>query len=144
MIKKVIAFADNDRFCSSIRIRKLEELGFEVKFCGNAAEVLQLFDKPAGEIPNMLITDGLLAHGSEFSPSETDGGIDTAIVLYEKLRLAHRELPIIVYACVGRTLDVLGGVKDSRLVVINDVVSFGNPTKEIIYAARRMLAEVPA
>jgi hypothetical protein len=138
--KKVIAFANSDRFCSSIRIRKLEELGFEVKFCRNAAEVLQLFDKPAGEIPDMLMTDSFLAHGPELPLGATNGGIDTGLALCGKLRVAHRELPIIVYACVGRTLEVLGGVKDRYLVVIDDGASYGNPTKEIIEAAQKMLA----
>ena len=85
----------------------------------------------------MLITDGLLAHGEEFSSEETNGGVDTGAALYEKLRAGDPKLPIVVYTTERKTFQDLNRLHDAYLIAVSE---FGDhPTRLILAAAERLL-----
>lgn len=133
---RIIAFANDNALFSKPRVERLEELGFKVVFCHNASEVLEAFQQ-SSEKPGMLITDGFLPYGDEFSAEETDDGINTGVALYKRLRATNPKLNIIVYTTENRTFNELRVVNDSYLAVISEF-SFDS-TKEILAAAQRLL-----
>jgi hypothetical protein len=114
-VKQLIALASDSMYFSKPLISGLECLGFQVVFCHNAYEVIDQFAKPQDQRPIMLITDGLLAHGEEFSEAETHGGIDTGIALYWKLRGQFPNLPVVMHLCEGQGFVKMSGVKDPKL-----------------------------
>ncbi len=134
---RVIAFANIDAYFSKDRVKTLEELGFSVVFCRNAGEVLEVFQQQVNEKPAMLITDGLLEHGDEFTRMETNDGIDTGVALYRRLRLTNPKLPIIVYTTENRTFMELRAIDDPYLAAISEFCF--DSTKEILEAAQRLL-----
>jgi CheY-like chemotaxis protein len=138
--KKVIAFANDNRTFSRVRIEMLENLGYEVIFCGNSSEVLQLFERPAGEKPVMLVTDGFLAYGDEFSADETEQGLNTGAAIYKRLRAQDPKLPVVFYGTEPWAREQLRSIGDPCLEVVNDE-SVDSSTGKILAAAKRLLSE---
>ncbi|MFA6554291.1 MAG: hypothetical protein WCS89_02170 [Candidatus Paceibacterota bacterium] len=113
----------------------IEKLGLTVIFCRNTKEVLQSFEKPEDERPFLLITDNLLAHGGEFKSSETNGGRDTGVAIYKKLRLQDPRLPIIIHTIEDRTIRELQGLNDPFMVAIYDRAS--NSKEKMLEAIKK-------
>ena len=147
MSKKHIAFAcdDKDSF-SGFYVKQLQNLDFRVTLCKSAQEVLQLFKAGERQKPDMLMTDGMLPHGDEFSKEETSGGFDTGVAIYRRLRkTGNHTLPIVIFTSELQTFDHLCVISDPHLTAIS--LYEENFAKKILDAARKLLlkaAPVPA
>ena len=129
MATKSIVFASSDHSLSDYFVKGLKRLGFEVRLCRNAEEVTQAFDASAGQIPDMLMTDGFLFLGKGAPAAGTDASLDSdarvaiymdvGVAVYKELRPAHPTLQIVIFASEGKTLEDLCKIDDPRLVVIS-------------------------
>jgi CheY-like chemotaxis protein len=75
----------------------LEELqySYEVYFEANVDDAFRSFEESKLEI-DLLILDLMMDHGKLFGKEETELGLKTGILFYEKVRALAPELPIII------------------------------------------------
>ena len=133
--KQLVALAEDSKFFAKYLIEGLEHSGFEVVFCRNAGEVIEQFSKSPDQRPTMLITDGLLAHGEEFSVAETRGGIDTGVAIYERLRKQFPDLSVIILISEESSLNKLRETHNNKLAVFANREIF--PTQRILSKAKQ-------
>ena len=135
MAKPVIAYANDSRYFSSVRIELLEGLGFEVKFCQHAKEVLEQFETTVAQKPVILVTDMRLTHDEELCPMRTRGALDTGMALWKILRARnHGDLNVIIYTTSKTNFERLCERKDSRMFPIYDCDP--DSTEQIIKTVR--------
>lgn len=138
MSTKSILFACPDFFFASYRTKVLENLGFKVHTSDNTAEIVALLTGPVEQRPSLLIADSFIPMGTEFSDHETNGGTETGVAIYERIRKTDQTLPVIVFTTTRRTFNRIREVKDPYFLAINDCAP--NATKSIIAGAQRLLA----
>ncbi len=133
----LVAYANDSKSFSQLRIRKLEDLGLNVLFCQNTGEIFQLFARPARQQPKMLVLDATLAHGDEFNHEQTNGSLNTGVEIYKKLRLTHDPcFPVVIYTTMNHTFEKLKAIDDPFMDVIAE--SDSHSTEQIIQAVYRL------
>lgn len=76
--------------------RKLDPEGYKVIFHSKVDEALEFFERHINEI-RLVILDIMMPTGDRLSGSRTNGGLTTGLLVYEKIREAAPNLPIIFF-----------------------------------------------
>ena len=138
-----ILFANENTIYSSFRVRKLRELGFEVIFRQNAAQVFEAFEGPRESWPDILVMDNFLPSGETELVTEhsTYGYIRTGTAIYGVLRERQITTPVLIYTSerIGHEDLKELCVNDSRLA---EVYGCADDSTSQIMAAVQKLAEL--
>lgn len=137
-IGTTIAFANHCRTTSALRIRHLQESGFNVEFCRDASKVLALFRRSDTERPRILVTGCSLPHGDELSESETEMGTQTGVAIYKYLRLnASPTIPVVICTIDKDLFARLMNVDDTFMVPVYEYDQF-DPTIHVLNAVKKL------
>lgn len=100
MIKQLIVYVDDEPRLIDTYIRELQ-FDYEVKHFDAVDKVLEFLVKTTKDI-QLLILDVMMSPGNELSLGNTQNGLRTGLVLYEKIRKDNAQLPIIIFTNVTK------------------------------------------
>jgi CheY-like chemotaxis protein len=98
MAKLVIV---DDDFACGILVENLQSLGHEVKRFDSAAAALGAVDEIAAS--DLLILDVIMPRPPDTGGGEVTGGLRSGMLVYQKVRQANNQLPILAYTAANDT-----------------------------------------
>lgn len=102
-MKKILIIDDDIDYTPSLK-KELEFNDFEVNWIDNAEKAMDELYKANYDA---IILDIMMPVPQEWTPDEqrdSDRGLVTGVVLFNKIRDKHPFLPIIIYTCKGEVL----------------------------------------
>lgn len=96
----MILFVDDEpRIMDSYRLfleDKLKEIGKELNFFSNVDETVAFFKANLSEI-ELVILDVMMPGGKAFSFNQSNGGLTTGFLLYQKIRKDLPDIPVFIF-----------------------------------------------
>jgi CheY-like chemotaxis protein len=68
----------------------------EVRFISDIDEALEFLEKHSAEI-DLIVLDIMMPWGKQFSSEKTNGGLQTGVLFYERVRDYSGDLPVLVF-----------------------------------------------
>jgi len=95
----ILMVDDESKSMDSYRA-ELELSGYAVEYCDNVDAALQYFDKTHDQI-QILILDIMMPPGRAFRAANTQDGLRTGVLFYERVRLTAPELKVVILTNVS-------------------------------------------
>lgn len=99
-MKPLIVYVDDEPRLIDSYIRELQ-FDYEVKHFSDVDKLFEFLAKKNNNV-QLLILDVMMPPGNQLTLEQTQDGLKTGLVLYEKIRKDNRELPIIIFTNITK------------------------------------------
>jgi CheY-like chemotaxis protein len=132
----MILFIDDEPRSVNQYLDELRLSGYKVSFQKNVEGAVRCLDSGPQQI-NLIILDVMMPYGTVFRSEETEQGLRTGVVFYERIRAKAPDLPVIILTNVSdpRVPEKLRQDKNCRVLMKPDYLPF-----EFVEAVGEVLA----